>query len=432
MAGCKYCIAPLDLTSIINGYLKWEHSYASIRISEYDELISWLDMMYGSLLDLDPQWSLERAREEINEDKAAGPPYNDLIGRSKGEVLNKMTDQELLDDFKNFSHYCNATLKDELREKSKDARLFIPANVVMVFVGLYLFGAQNDAIMEAHCEKPIKIGMQTPGREAANFWKKVKMSEGEYHQYDGVQSDAHFSSEVACIIRDFRKKHLHKKFHKMVDRYYAMTYNMDVNFCGAIVELVGQQTGQTNTATDNSLGYLIVLMLHAIRNKVSYFDFEDMFTAVMGDDMLLVDNLGCFGPMELETTFNSLGMYIEAPAVSEEFYDLTFVGMHPERREVAGQMYDLYSYRLERLWESQNFMQKAATPSDRLQKLISLSTLIFGNKSQFERMREIAFNYAKEARHCLTYQDISQLGMLDDTWQLNLHSGFEPSRFRGF
>lgn len=38
-----YCISPLDMTSMLNGMLKFDHSYRTISFKEYFAMLDWVD-----------------------------------------------------------------------------------------------------------------------------------------------------------------------------------------------------------------------------------------------------------------------------------------------------------------------------------------------------------------------------------------------------
>lgn len=421
----NYCLAPLDEISLVNGVLKWIHPYALLPMSEYQIVLHWLHLAYGGVISGE-QWSLREAFEELDPNKAAGSPYNFLYGSKKVDTILKVQPEDLLLDFRQYNNIALATLKDEIRLCGKDARLFVPSNIAMAMVGNWLFGAQNENILNWHNKGPIKIGLETPGREAYEFWQAFRRAPGECHQYDGAQNDAHFAPIVACLIRDFRKEYLPVEVWKDVDRYYALTYYMSCNAGGALIDLIGQQTGHTNTATDNSLESLILLMLHAVRHNITFSEFQGMFLAIMGDDIALRDPIGCFGPQELEKTWNSVGMYLECPAIVEDFSQMTFVGMHPLTRNVFGRDYHLYCYNVAKMKGSINFVRKSSSVSDRLAKLVSVCHLIFADKTEFEGLRTAIRLWVSKHQLALSEQDMELLGSLADLHQLNAYLGREP------
>lgn len=418
-----YHAAPLDMVSMVNGVLKFEHSFGCMNRSEYFLVKQWLCYMYGGVI-AGEMWSVQRAVDELDKDKACGCPYNLLYGSLKGDVLENMSGQDLLDDFAAYSQLTVATLKDELREMSKDARVFVPANICMVTAGNFLFGGQNLRIQLSHNDGPIKIGLSTPGVEAYELWNGMYHLSGRCIQADGAQNDAHFAPIIACLIRDFRKEFLPKEYHKWVDLYYDMTYNILCNVRGCLLNFYGQPSGQTNTSMDNSLATLILCMLHAIRRGMTYQDFSCIFFAIMGDDLMLRDPFGVFTPEGMNETWNSVGMFIEIPAQFEEFWDMTFIGMHPVRRDDK----ILYSYNSDRMMASMNFARRNASPEMRLQKLISLAHLVFAQTNVYNIARSVCFQYATDNRAAISRAGLESLGSLTELHQLNMYCNFEPSQ----
>lgn len=149
IASSGFGIAPLDMKSMLNGMLKWEHDYKTITHSDYNVMLDWLDALYGTVIHV-TQWSQERAMLELDLKKACGYPYNRLFGPTKGDAVRHLSFDDLLQHFQCYNQIFTATLKDEERALGKDSRLFTPANVVMIAVGNWLFGAQNEEIGRAH------------------------------------------------------------------------------------------------------------------------------------------------------------------------------------------------------------------------------------------------------------------------------------------
>lgn len=418
-------IAPLDMISLMNGLLKWEHPYGTVSHEEFYVTLEWLNAIYGSIIHV-PQWTPNQALEAIDKQKSAGYPHSQIYGHTKGDTLQNMNWDQIMSEFLDHLQVFVATLKDENRKEGKDARLFVPANIIMVAVGNFLFGAQNEAIMNSHSKGSIKIGMETPGSGAYAFWRELYKAEGTYCHTDGPQNDSHFSPVVAMILRDFRKQHLPDNMTKLVNLYYDMAYRMKTLCRGALIEMIGQPTGHTNTASDNSLGYLTLCILHAVRNRMTFDEFKTIHLAIMGDDMIWCDPTGLFTPTKMSVTWNSVGMYLESPSDNTVFWDLQFCGMTPMMRDVEGQSYLLYVYQKERLLSSLNLVKKSASPAQRLMKLVSIATLLFADKEVFCEVKELAYKYAERHHEYMTMNDLMILGYLQDLPQLRLHTGLEP------
>jgi hypothetical protein len=416
-----YQPAPLNGVSLVNGFLKWKHPQrASITTMERLEIMGWLEDYLGFYLNT-KLWNEDEILECIDPTKACGPPYCFVHGPTKGHVLEQVTIGELMEDFDQFSQLSLATLKMETRKIGKDARLFIPANIAMVVMGNHLFGSQNQSIIDYHNDLCIKIGLSSPGFEAYKLWWDFSRKIGEFHQFDGAQNDAHMSLEVLSIIRDLRKLYIPEEEHDRVDRYYNMTHCGYTMVGGHLVEMNGQPSGQTNTAHDNSLAVLILLMLNAIRNGIDYVRFRELLNdvVIMGDDLMLCDSTGVFDPVHLEQTWDSCGMYLECPALHEHYEDMTFIGMHPTRER--GEL--LYSYNLEKMMNNFEYRRRNHTPQIHLQKLVNLCYLVFAHRTEFEMMREAAYQYYRDNEMHMTDDDRRLLMILQDLTQLNRYKG---------
>lgn len=419
-----YCISPLDMTSMLNGMLKFDHSYRTISFKEYFAMLDWVDALYGAVVDV-PMWTEQQAIEAMDESKAAGYPYSHIFGPFKGMTIKNLSFDDLLQHFVAYAQIFVATLKDEERVEGKDARLFTPANVCMVAVGNFLFGAQNEAIMNWHPKGAIQIGLPTPGSGAYHLWRELR-GEGLKGQSDGARNDANFSPVLAMCIRDFRKRHLPERFHKLVDLYYDMAYHMLVSYRGAVVYQIGLPTGHTNTATDNSLCYLMLSCLHCYMSGLSLSQFVQIVLYIMGDDMVWSDPHHVMIPSVMQDVWNRVGMYLESPSDSEQYEDLTFCGMHPVKRRVFGHDYWLYSYNVPRLIASLNLVKKSMTPSERLHKMVSIASLLYAEEEVYEQVKRVIYSYVNRYRDAMSTDDVTMLSMLNDLPQLRLHIGVEP------
>lgn len=421
-------LAPLDNVSLFNGACKWFHSYGSMSQQHRDVLLQWMHRLYGGVLAGVEPASFEDAVYLMDEDKACGEPYNHLYGPKKGDVLKKVPIEDLIQDFWSYRQVAKATLKDELRVVGKDARVFVPANIAMILVGNHLFAAQNEALYNRHNDMPIKVGMSAPGGEAYTFWKSLSLLKGEFHQFDGAQNDCHFSPDLALLIREFRKHYLPENCAKMVDRYYDLTYRFLCHVDSGLYEFIGQQTGHTNTAADNSLGYLFLLMYHALLNDLTFEQFMENKYAIVGDDVLLCDYTEKFRPSLMDKTWNRLGMYLESPAEHESFYDLMFMGMHPVKVNLFGFDDILYAYKLDKMLNSVNYCRKSATVAERLQKLVVLAILIFAHRKEFLELRELIYKYVHDQQTKLNSVDLQMVGLLTDRYLYQVITRFEPVR----
>lgn len=395
----------------------------------------WLTRILGSTFRRKP-WTWEQSRDTLNLDKASGPPFNYQYGPSKGDVLMKLSDLDLVKHWFSYDQYHDATLKDELRVLGKDARLFIPANVQHCLVGNRLFGAQNDMFVRHHFKLPFKLGVHTPAYDMYSMWRNYVDHDGQKIDTDGAQFDAWFPLINACLCRDVRADALPLEeqfieglpytFYDAIIRYYDATYASYVNVFGFVYQFFGQMSGQINTATDNCICNYIPMMLHAYRKEMTFDQFvETVLVFNSGDDMIASVPDADWLPVNLQRTFNSINMYIESACLTgKDPQSIMFVGCSPIVREVFGRSYRLYCYRQEKLTESLDY-RKGVDENDRAAKLVSVTSLLFGDKELFEetRKRVRAWFYLHEA--ALSSQAIALLAQLDDLYLLRLFTGYE-------
>lgn len=401
--------------------------------TEYRTVLEWMDRLYGWVLETTP-WTVDQAVDNLDLEKAAGPPLNYHFGPTKGHVLENVDPDYLLNHFFEYSQYEDATTKDELRPENKDARFFVPANVQTVLAGNILFGAQNDRIKKYHAFLPIKIGLITPGFDMYRMWQDFYRHEGEKFHTDGSWFDALFPQVLAMLCRDLRLKHLPRDspfygdhtFEDAVNRYYNVIYSGLVNVAGNLFNLPGQLSGQTNTASDNSLGNLAVLCLHAIRNRMTFEDFRKQLFLIMGDDMAISDNSGLFRPLKLEVTYNSLGMFLESPCTQGvDVTEIMFCGCSPMWRELGSRKYLLYCYRQDKLLASFDWKCRGMTLDQRAQKIISITALLFPNKAIFDELVAIVKVFLKQHESSLSNETLSLCRLLDEQYLLKLFTGYE-------
>lgn len=433
--------APLDDISLFNGLLKYDHPQYTITNREVAKLLSWLDQLYGFAMET-PMWTPDRAYEELNKTKASGPPFSYVYGATKGEVMAHLSVQEMFDHFMSYGQYSDATLKDELRPKGKDARFFTPVAVQVAVVGNYLFGAQNSRIARFSENLPIKIGLQCPGFGMYNLWQKLRKHDGEAYHYDGRAFDSTFPIILAEVDREFRMSHMDLNAKPFVDRdytvrdlvmkYYSVVYNGFVNVGGFLFNLIGQMTGQTNTASTNSIGNLCVVMLHAMRHHLSFEDFLEVLVYVMGDDLVIKDVYHIYDPPTLSLTYASLGMYLESPCVKPaELTEIQFCGCSPMWRKVGDVDQLLYCFKTDKLLSSLNWCLHSDANSYAM-KLTSILSLLFANKGVFETYREKAREWFSAHDLELTQSSKKLVGFLSDRYLLKLLTGYESTGLSKF
>lgn len=428
----NYAIPELSFTAMEVGLFKWIHPQKGLSPTDYYLLLDMLDINFGHFMP-DDMYTLEEAADLLDLTKACGPPYCWICGPTKKDVLDKFTPEELWQHFIDYDQCLSATLKDEIRILGKRARMFTPANIVMVLAGNFLFGRQNDVLQKYRHMTPVKIGMCTPGIEAVDFWEeiiiKIESRVGYPFSFDGAQNDSHDAAILFCIIRDFRKKYLPAEYHKYVDRYYDQTNMFWCLSLQRLFKLVGNPSGQTLTAWDNSFITLLLLYLHAIRHGISPDEFNDMFIAIYGDDLFLIDTTEekVFHPEVLNETYNSLGMYLECPGPPSCLEENVFIGMHAVYRKYRNFIHRMYSYDSDKLLNSMNFIRKGMSVNDRISKLVSICILLFGDQTAFEFARKITIQYFRDHSSEVSKDAANLIGLTNDVQALNIYCSSESA-----
>jgi hypothetical protein len=416
-----YRPATLDEKSVENGILKYRSKrHFLITHLEFNLVLEWMTWLYGDMLNV-PMWSYDEAVEQIDGDKASGTPYDKLYGNLKKFTLRKLNFWDLLEHFLFYDQMHCATLKDELRLKGKLARLFVPVNVCLVAVANWLFGSQNQSMIEKHKDLPIKVGLAAPASEAHMFFMRLRSWTGVSQDADGTWYDALTNLDLLMLVRELRKKFIDVKYHKLVDRYYDQIHNGTTTACGYLFNLQGQLSGQTNTTADNSLVHSAVMCLHAIRQGLSYSDFKNQVEwYVVGDDLVYNTKTELFSVQELEKTWNSLGMFIESRGPTQP-NDLTFVGMTSCKRNNRW----LYTFRGDKLEDSMNYHKKGATYDQIVSSLVNLTSGCFADKPRFERMKQSTMNFVNTNRRFLSQEALNLTMLLDESTLLRWYTGRE-------
>jgi hypothetical protein len=413
----SYRIAPLDKYSMWNGVIKYDKLVYPLDGPTHDEcvtLLNWLDYLVGPCFQTCEQWTPAEAIEALDKTKACGPPYCWIAGPTKGDALKHWDFIDFWIHFWLYDQCSNATLKDELRHVSKlYSRLFIPANACMVTVGNYLFGAQNESLSCTPSDT-VQIGLSTPGPDAMNLWDRFSRAIGRFIQGDGKGHDTKLCLALIIVAREFRKRHLNPKLWKAVDRFYDLTYCMHVNVRGHILELLGQQSGQSNTASDNTLITLMLILLTYLRKGLGLNEFLADLHVVMGDDFML--NSTHITEIDLDSTWNYCGMYLEIPGINQKFSEMTFMGMRPWK--------DGYHYNVDRTFNSINFYKAKRTVSQRFDKLISLTQNVYYS-DMYEVVRGICVNYYKTNRHLMPPDEVHKLSLIQPFCLFKLYTGME-------
>jgi len=280
----------------------------------------------------------------------------------------------------------NATLKDEIRPKGKDARLFRPVSVHDYIRGLCLFNSQNEYIANQIFTSPVFVKYVTPGRDLTLLYTMLKEHGGDLYDADSTQWDARFPLVVAEIIATWRSRFLPQD--AVID-YYSDMFAGFTLVGGHLFRLAGQPSGQVNTTIDNSLANIVLMALHAYNCRMEVSEFlSDVLFFVCGDDLVWSDRSGLFTPKTVADTYVSVGCYLEFSSLEPRpLNGLNFVGTHC--------LYDgsiRYCYNVTKLTASAGYSKRGRPGHEQLAKLISLYTLVF-NDPDSEAVRQIALRF---------------------------------------
>jgi hypothetical protein len=333
-------------------------------------------------------------REELRIDSACGFPYAQTYGPLKEDVLSVETPADLLDTFEHIECFNGCTLKDESRPEGKDARLFRPANIAHVAAGIYLFYDQLQklsVLSESH-RTPYAIGLSTPGVGLSRRWRRHRPFRFHFCG-DGSKFDAHVPLAIVSIIREFRKCHLPKEVHHLVDKYYEDAYTGFTLVNGVLVSLLGNPSGHYLTASDNSLILFLCIKMYCMHLGLTE---DEYFFSVLGDDLVFSTSSHLVNSRGLQDFLLSLGMPYEMQ--SEEplaFEDCTFMGTRPvilQNGEVSHTY--LREKTLPRLFWS--FRSGNLNPSSLfMQKLCSYVSLFYYDKPAYDLLHRFTFSFAE-------------------------------------
>ena len=154
-----------------------------------------------------------------------------------------------------------------------------------------------------------------------------------------------------------------------------------------------------------------------LKRGVSYEEFVGNHMVMMGDDLMMCDRTGKFDPQSMGETWNSCGMYLECPAVNEQFMDMTFLGMHP----VENKFGLMYSYDVDRLLASFNFTKRNFTVRERLHKMVSLATNLFAETIVFGKMKAAIHAFYREHSSSMSNAELRLFRSLEDFTQLKMY-----------
>jgi len=401
-----YIPAPQSSEDVLYGLAYYCHTVKTVTETEEKLVESYLERLFLAYFTATIPWTREYAMSRLERDKAAGWFWRRHVASLKGEVIDYLGDRfhdVMMASFHDNTPVFSSTLKDELRPLNKKARLFMPAPIELTYVGMLLFGAQNDAIMSHLFRHPIMMGAQCPGRDLCRVYENLKMFSNKCCAYDTQKHDASAALWVFRILRDLRKKALPPEYADDVNRYYDAVYCSWVAIGDAILQVDGQKSGQFLTASDNSLYECAMFILHAIRNGLTFEELQQqVLYYVMGDDIIYASRTDVFSPLRVASTFASQGVFLECD--SQEFVDVmktTFLGTVPMDYEFRGVHVLIPLYRKSKISNSLLWKKSKANELDMFAKLVSCATLLFADKVAFSELRRDILDWYREHANAL-------------------------------
>lgn len=381
----EYQPAPLNEVSLFNGVSKFLHPQVRLTRDQQHYCLGYLNHWFPYL----KQFSRLATEEEVQQNlfehkrKAAGYPWSARGCSLKGEAIEKFSLDEVRQYYREFTSVISCTLKDELRLKGKDSRLFRPQDLAAYVEGCELFFIMNLYLTKTHFS-PIFNRYVLPGPDLTMVFEAIEnFAPGNCFGADGSQWDAHFPLAIAEIIATFRAQFTAKD---RVHKYYSQMYNGYTNVGGNIVNIIGNPSGHYNTSTDNSLAHMVLIALCGYELKIPFVELDRYIKYYCcGDDLLYSTTHPAFEPESLFELYKKFGVYLEFEDYAPRHADkLTFVGMVPCWRTLCGQRKLLYHMRLDKARASSRAQVKGRTPIDILAKLCSIAQLIFADKDAFE------------------------------------------------
>lgn len=376
--------ALMSRDSLFNGVLKFDHPQAAMSLDDYAFCLQSLEDTFGLIISSDVV-PLDQIADLVVSDSASGFPYSSTVGSTKGQVLSKLTTQELYRDFKCFTQVISSTLKVELRKPGKEARLFRPAPVSSIVAGLHLFYYQNESLLAKWNITPLCLGFSSPGTDLSAIWSKLFHFGGQYLSIDGAQWDAHFPLALAQVIRDFRIRHLPPSEAPAVIRYYNQMYNGYTIVEGTPFQLAGNPSGHYNTAVDNSLAEF--LMVQLILRKLEVHPSKVLFY-VCGDDLVVATRDERLTPVAMSNVALDYGVFYEFLDGDEfsHFFNLVFVGTHPLITADGLR----YSYDATKQLSSLHYTSSKLSMLDLFSKCVSIGSNLFYEREAFEKAKSCA------------------------------------------
>jgi hypothetical protein len=387
----------LDDSSFDVGLAKYAHDWVVGDESEVQKMIDYLDEHFSEL----PIFELNKidSIRMLDLRKSSGKPWHKL-GSTKGDVLCKIfkkskielereidsSDEFCLEVYEYFEKYhennppiYGTALKDELRVKGKDARVFSPAPMEMVILGNALFGEMNNWFVEqgSQLKNEVAVGLEVPSERCRELFLQFDQP----HDLDGGAWDANVYLTALVAIREFRKKH--SKEPEKVDDYYSNTYVRYVlTRYGHIIMMFGQVSGSTLTTIDNSL-----IHVATIRSKCKFY--------CCGDDLIV--EKADIQIKELVKYYLKRGMYLETDTFeTKQIEDCIFLGMHLDKNLRL-------QFNEDRLLTACNYGKRNTTYLNEFSRLCAIALLLY-NSPKYAGMcsliREWLHEHKRELECC--------------------------------
>lgn len=422
--------APLDLVSLWNGALKFDHKQNTFDSDECNYALQYLISLF-------PMCMIKLASDgEVLEDllersdRSAGFPWNRFGLSTKGKVLDAMGVEAIENHYRLHTSVFDSTLKDELRPVGKDARFFRPSPVELYTEGIRLFKHMNDVLMSLHAENPIFCKFVTPGQDIVRAREYVAEFCNAYGA-DGSSWDAYFPIMVASIICTFRCLNCSdEQLRQRIVRYYCEAYCGYTVIGGNVYNLVGQPSGHYNTTVDNCLAHIICLAIHARRHNI---EMSSLRFKCCGDDLLYASFDDRWNPESVSDTYASLGVYLEFEKEHpSNAFDLLFVGTRGCIRSYRGVQYPLYTLRPNRVRATLAIHPIKSDAKLKLFKFCSLTQLVFADEVLFRFCTSMVMKHVSDAvaNNELSMFDPDVRGLLasiDENRLFRAYMGWEAS-----
>jgi len=399
-ADSEYQPAPLDCCSLYNGLAEFNYPQNSVSSDFVSYALAALDMFFPLLAQhsslASDEFVISQLMSSEHSGKAAGYPCNYYGATTKLEALTDFGFEQL----KQWYHsspisVIGITLKDELRPIGKDARLFRPQDVTAYIEGTILFAVQNAYLMANLLAHPLFVQFITPGIALAQL-RRMLSAFGNVWSSDGTWWDTQFPLWVASILCYWRSRYMDSTTRSRVEEYYKRMYNAFCTCGGWLFQLVGQPSGQVNTTVDNSLGHIVLMAYHAWSHGMPLSVFrENILFFCCGDDLIFSSKHLFFSPVPISTSYASVGVFLEFDSL-EPNVSSTFCGTVPASRKWHGLEIVGYKNRERKMQASCAYRHKKMSNLDHLQKLCSITQLMFMDENIFDALRKACFDfYAK-------------------------------------